>query len=86
VYLVTASSVPQYTLLHPTLVKQRKFLKLETLDYIPFQRKMINDELLTGLEWDLLRSYHQNCMDRISKHCATQEGKEWLQRESQEWL
>ena len=86
VYVITTASVPQYTLLHPTLVKQRKFLRLETLDYIPFQRKMITDELMTSQEWDRLRLYHSKCIDKIMGQCATETGRGWLQRESQAWL
>jgi len=86
VYVVTVSTVPQYTLLHPTLVRQRKFLKLETLDYIPFQRKMILDDLMSRPEMDMLRNYHSRCMDRIQGHCMTDNGRQWLQRESQAWL
>jgi Xaa-Pro aminopeptidase len=86
VYVVVASTVPQYTLLHPTLVRQRKFLRLETLDYIPFQRKMILDELMTGQEWEMLRVYHEKCIEKGMGQCSTDTGKEWVQRESQEWL
>ena len=86
VYIVTSSIVPQYTLLHPTLVPQRKFLRLENLDYIPFQRKMILVDLLTRQEWEMLRNYHSNCMDRIMDQCNTKAGRSWLQRESQVWL
>jgi Xaa-Pro aminopeptidase len=86
VYVIKASTVPQYTLVHPTLVKQRNFLKLETLDYIPFQRKMIMDDLLTSQEWDMLREYHSTTMDRIRGQCATELGRAWLERESQAWL
>lgn len=86
VYVITASTVPQYTLLHPTLVRQRKFLRFETLDYIPFQRKMIVDELMTSQEWETLRVYHSKCTDRITGQCETDEGRGWLQRESQAWL
>ena len=84
--MVTPSTVPQYTLLHPTLVRQRKFVKLETLDYIPFQRKMILDELMTRQEMETLQNYHSKCMEKIQAHCKTEEGRQWLQRESQEWL
>ena len=86
VYIVTTSTVPQYTLLHPTLVKQRKFLKLETLDYIPFQRKMMLDELVTSQEWDMLRDYHARCLEIITGQCTTEEGKDWLRRECEAWL
>ena len=86
VYVVVASNVPQYTLLHPTLVRQRKFLRLETLDYIPFQRKLILDELLTGQEWEMLRVYHERCIAKVMGHCTTEIGREWVQREAQEFL
>lgn len=86
VYVVTASSVPQYTLLHPTLINHRKFLRLDTLDYIPFQRKMIMDELLTPQEWEMLREYHKSCKNRIEQKCSTDLGRDWLRRESQNWL
>jgi Xaa-Pro aminopeptidase len=86
VYIVTSSTVPQYTLLHPTLVRQRKFLKLEPLDYIPFQRKMILDELMTNQEWNMLRKYHLKCMERTTRQCYTDAGRAWLKRESQAWL
>jgi Xaa-Pro aminopeptidase len=86
VYVVTASAIPQYTLLHPTLVRQRKFLRLETLDYIPFQRKMIMDHLITSMEWEMLRVYHSNCIERISGQCVTDAGRGWVQRESRAWL
>ena len=81
-----ASAVPQYTLLHPTLIQQRKFLRLETLDYIPFQRKMIMEELLTNQESEMLRTYHLNCMQRIIGQCTTEAGRSWLQRECKAWL
>jgi C-terminal region of peptidase_M24 len=86
VYAITAASSPRYTLLHPTLVRQRKFLKLETLDYIPFQRKMIQDDLMTAQEWELLKDYHRKCVDRISGQCMTDAGRYWLEQESQAWL
>jgi hypothetical protein len=86
VYVVTASDVPQYTLLHPTLVRQRRFLKLETLDFIPFQRKMILDDLMTTREMDLLRDYHRKCVDKIEEQCMTEVGRIWLQRESHAWF
>jgi Xaa-Pro aminopeptidase len=86
VYVITSSTVPQYTLLHPKLVRQRKFLRFETLDYIPFQRKMILDDLLTRQEWDILQRYHLNCLERIMGQCTTDAGRSWLQRESQAWL
>jgi Xaa-Pro aminopeptidase len=86
VYVITRSKVPQYTLLHPTLVKQRKFLKLETLDYIPFQRRLIEDGLLNNHELDALRKYHEQCIQRITRHCGTDLGRDWLYREAQEWL
>jgi Xaa-Pro aminopeptidase len=86
VYVITASKVPEYTLLHPTLVRQRKFLRMEPLDYIPFQRKMILDELMTIHEWNMLRKYHLKCIERITEQCSTDAGRAWLQRESQAWL
>lgn len=85
VYVVRAATVPQYALLHPALVKQRSFLRLETLDYIPFQRKMIMEELITSQEWDMLRVYHSKCIDKIMGQCVTETGRGWLQRESQAW-
>ena len=85
-YLITESNVPQYTLLHPTLSQQRKFLRFEPLDYIPFQRKLVMDELLTRQEWDMLRTYHKNCLDKTMGQCFTEEGRQWLQRECEVWL
>jgi Xaa-Pro aminopeptidase len=86
VYVITMSSVPQYTFLHPTLVRPRKFLSFETLDYIPFQRKMVMEELLTTQEWERLRLYHSQCVERISGQCYTKLGREWLEREAGKWL
>lgn len=86
VYVVMASNGPQYTLLHPTLVRQRKFLRLETLDFIPFQRKLILDDLMTEQEWEMLRVYHEKCIGKIVGQCTTEIGREWVQRESQEFL
>ena len=80
VYVVVVSTVPQYTLLHPTLIRQRKFLRLETLDYIPFQRKMILDELMTGQEWDMLRVYHEKCIEKGMGQWKTKRSRRyWLE-------
>jgi len=47
---------------------------------------MVMDELLTPMEWEMLRSYHSLCLGKMLGQCATEEGKKWLQKEAQEWL
>jgi hypothetical protein len=78
--------VPQYHVLHPTLAKKLKFLRLVNLDYIPFQRKMVMEKLVTEAEWVMLRTYHTQCIQRIAGECSTDIGKEWVQREGFAWL
>jgi C-terminal region of peptidase_M24 len=86
VYLVTPCTMPEYTFLHPTLAKRPKFMKLQVLDYIPFQRKMVMEALVTEGEWDMLRGYHSECMRRLGEECSTDAGRGWFQHEAGAWL
>jgi hypothetical protein len=86
VYLVNTVSMPQYTLLHPTLATQPKFLKLDVLNYIPYQRKMVKETLVTEHEWGMLGDYRNRCLSRLSSECATDAGRAWSQHEASAWL
>jgi len=86
VYLVTAHHMPQYTLLHPTLATQPKFLKLDVLSYLPYQRKMVKETLVTEQEWGLLGNYHSLCLTRLNSECGTDAGRAWVQHEASAWL
>jgi len=46
---------------------------------------MIMENLVTPQEWEMLRSYHGDCIDRIMSECATEAGRMWLLREAGEW-
>jgi len=61
-------------------------MKLQVLDYIPYQRKMVKENLVTEKEWEMLGSYHSHCIHRMSSECVTDAGKVWAQQEAGAWL
>jgi hypothetical protein len=34
----------------------------------------------------MLRVYHKRCIAKVMGHCTTEIGREWVQREAQEFL
>jgi C-terminal region of peptidase_M24 len=78
--------MPQYTVIHPTLARQPRFLTLKILDYIPYQRKMLNEALISPQEFSVLHDYHFNCVLSLSDDIGTEAGKSWLRAETDKWL
>jgi hypothetical protein len=62
------------------------FLRLQVLDWIPFQRKMVKREIFTETEWDALKGYHAECLQRMMRECTTDAGRAWLNHEVGAWM
>jgi C-terminal region of peptidase_M24 len=86
VYLAVSHTMPEYNLLHPRLAKRTRFLKLRCLDYIPYQKKMVLESMLTEQERDMLRRYHVECIERLVGECGTNAGRAWFQHEAGAWI
>ena len=63
-----------------------KFVTFEPITLVPIQRKLIDQNLLTGEEVRWLNGYHDTCLDRVGglmKEQGKQELYEWLVQQCQ---
>jgi len=67
-------------------VDDKKFLKPETITYVPLDRKLIDKSMLSELEINWINDYHQLCWNKLTP-LASQLGKteliEWLKTQTQ---
>ncbi len=57
-----------------------QFMGFDCLTYVPFDRELINADLMSQEEKELLNKYHEKVYDNISEY-LTEEEKVWLRKE-----
>jgi len=65
---------------HPRHPDGKKWLCFDTLTLIPFERKLVCEELLTEDEWNWLQHYHKRVWEEISPLLNEDGEKEYLQQ------
>ena len=65
---------------HPRHPDGKKWLCFDTLTLIPFERKLVCEELLTEDEWNWLQHYHKRVWEEISPLLNEDREKEYLQQ------
>ena len=63
---------------HPKHPDGKEWLCFDALTLIPFERKLVCEELLTGDEWKWLQNYHQRVWEEISPLLHEKGEKEYL--------
>ena len=61
----------------------KKFLALETLTLVPYEKTLIDNALLNKVEKNWLNGYHKKVIKNISPFLNKNE-KEWLKKECKE--
>ena len=62
---------------------KRKFLTIETLTLVPYEKDLINIKLLNYSEKKWLNNYHKNVIKNIAPHLNNVERK-WLEKQCKE--
>ena len=61
-----------------------KFLQFKTLTLFPYERKLIQTDLLTQEEMDWINQYHQRVYNAIAPHLTNEKELMWLKNVTKE--
>ena len=65
---------------HPAHPEGKAWLQFEALTLIPFERKLVQEELLTAEDWEWLQAYHAQVWEEISPLLSTEAERAYLSK------